>query len=319
MTPENPFYDYYNSLKKMQQNRFLKVLDLYKKLQPRYYIDATLAITNRKKLSDTVRQEMQKYNNVIYNMLFEKLGFIKESHGFKIGDTFYTKNKPHMIMEFQERHDGIFVISEDCNKTLATPIMIEQITPQPRPIEPESYFHQLSKKDNMFDDFSITDITSDIDMFLYHYGNNEYNFNPEYQRDLVWSTEQKQAFMKALMIGNVELTPTFIAIPYKNASAGQPHSEVLDGKQRLNAVLDYVRGKFDIDGYYFKDLNYNDLQRFYNTKMVYRNIKYYDKQKGWSLMTTQQKVELFLQINEYGQHVSEEHLSKIKEEYLKEN
>ena len=27
-------------------------------------------------------------------------------------------------------------------------------------------------------------------------------------------------------------------------------------------------------------------------------------------MTTQQKVELFLQINEYGQHVSEEHLSK---------
>ena len=36
-------------------------------------------------------------------------------------------------------------------------------------------------------------------------------------------------------------------------------------------------------------------------------------------MTTQQKVELFLQINEYGQHVSEEHLSKIKKEYLKEN
>ena len=33
MTPENPFYDYYNSLKKIQQNRFLKVLDLYKKLQ----------------------------------------------------------------------------------------------------------------------------------------------------------------------------------------------------------------------------------------------------------------------------------------------
>lgn len=319
MTPENPFYDYYHSLKKMQQNRFLKVLDLYKKLQPRYYINVTFTITNNKKLSDPVRQEMQKYNNVIYNTLFEKLGFIKESHGFKIGDVFYTEKEPHMIVEFQERQDGMFVIPEDFNQPLASPIMIEQITHQPRPIEPESYFHQLSKKDNMFDDFSITDITSDIGMFLYHYGNNEYNFNPEYQRDLVWSTEQKQAFMKALMIGNVELTPTFIAIPYHKTSIGQPHSEVLDGKQRLNAVLDYVRGKFDIDGYYFKDLNYNDLQRFYNTKMVYRNIKYYDKQKGWSLMTTQQKVELFLQINEYGQHVSDEHLSKIKEEYLKEN
>ena len=319
MTPKNPFYDYYHSLKKMQQNRFLKVLELYKKLQPRYYIDATFIITNNKKLSDPVRQEMQEYNNVIYNMLFEKLGFIKESHGFKIGDTFYTEKEPHMIVEFQEQQDGIFVIPEDFNKTLASPIMIEQITHQQRPTKPESYFYQLSKTDNMFDDFSITDITSDIGMFLYHYGNNEYNFNPEYQRDLVWSTEQKQAFMKALMIRNVDLTPTFIAIPYHKTSIGQPHSEVLDGKQRLNAVLDYVRGKFDIDGYYFKDLNYNDLQRFYNTKMVYRNIKYYDKQKGSSLMTTQQKVELFLQINEYGQHVSNEHLSKIKEEYLKEN
>ena len=319
MTPKNPLYDYYHSLKKMQQNRFLKVLDLYKKLQPRYYIDATFIITNNKKLSDPVRQEMQEYNNVIYNMLFEKLGFIKESHGFKIGDTFYTEKEPHMIVEFQEQQDGIFVIPEDFNKTLASPIMIEQITHQQRPTKPESYFYQLSKTDNMFDDFSITDITSDIGMFLYHYGNNEYNFNPEYQRDLVWSTEQKQAFMKALMIRNVDLTPTFIAIPYHKTSIGQPHSEVLDGKQRLNAVLDYVRGKFDIDGYYFKDLNYNDLQRFYNTKMVYRNIKYYDKQKGSSLMTTQQKVELFLQINEYGQHVSNEHLSKIKEEYLKEN
>ena len=33
-------------------------------------------------------------------------------------------------------------------------------------------------------------------------------------------------------------------------------------------------------------------------------------------MSIQQKVELFLQINEYGQKVSDEHLEKIKKEFM---
>lgn len=33
-------------------------------------------------------------------------------------------------------------------------------------------------------------------------------------------------------------------------------------------------------------------------------------------MSLKQKVELFLQVNEYGQKVSDEHLAKIKEEFI---
>jgi len=48
----------------------------------------------------------------------------------------------------------------------------------------------------------------------------------------------------------------------------------------------------------------------------YKKVKYYDKKKGFIEMTLKQKVELFLQINEYGQKVSDEHLAKIKEEFI---
>lgn len=35
-------------------------------------------------------------------------------------------------------------------------------------------------------------------------------------------------------------------------------------------------------------------------------------------MTLKQKLELFLQINEYGQKVSDEHLDKIKKQFIEE-
>ena len=46
--------------------------------------------------------------------------------------------------------------------------------------------------------------------------------------------------------------------------------------------------------------------------MVYKEIKYYDHKVGLTNMPMQQKIELFLQVNGYGQHVSDEHLEKIK-------
>ena len=55
-----------------------------------------------------------------------------------------------------------------------------------------------------------------------------------------------------------------------------------------------------------------------NATFKYKIIKYYDKKKGFSEMSLKQKVELFLQINEYGQKVSDEHLAKIKREFINE-
>lgn len=144
--------------------------------------------------------------------------------------------------------------------------------------------------------------------FLDMYAEGEYDFDPEYQRELVWTTEQKQAFIKALMIGKAEIQPIFIYNPTKRKA----RMEILDGKQRLTAILEYVRGNFEVEGLYYKDLNSSDISIFNYVPMVYKEIKYYDHKVGLTNMPMQQKIELFLQVNGYGQHVSDEHLEKIK-------
>ena len=144
-----------------------------------------------------------------------------------------------------------------------------------------------------------------------------YEFNPVYQRDLVWSTEKKQAFVKKLIIGDVDLCPTLIAAPFKE---GKREYEILDGKQRMMAVIQFIQGQFPVEGFYYKDLNLGDVTRLMNSQFKYKLVKYYSKKDSRKLteMTLKQKVELFLQINEYGQKVSDEHLDKIKKQFIED-
>lgn len=312
------FENYIQQLGKQDQKRFIKVLDEYPNdLKPRHFINVKTSIENNKKLSDTAKTQMLKFNDYIFEEMFSSKEFIKEYQGFKIGDDVFVDDSKHKrtISEFVETEDGILVIFTDYS-ILNPPNMIEMISKEKRQdSNGEPYFYKL-KEYSIFDDLHITEITSDVRGMLNEYTSNVYEFNPEYQRDLVWSTEQKQAFIKALMIGDVDLCPTLIAEPYSKSHRKREY-EVLDGKQRMMAVIEYIRGKFSVEGFYYKDLTLGDVSRLMHSPFRYRLVKYYDKQKGFSKMTIEQKVELFLQINEYGQRVSEEHLAKIKSKYLK--
>lgn len=310
------FENYIQQLGKQDQKRFIKVLEEYPdELKPRHFINVKTSIENNKKLSDVAKEQMLKFNDYIFEEMFSSHEFIKECQGFKIGDEVFVDDSRHKrtISEFVETKDGILVIFTDYS-ILNPPSMIEMISKEKRPdSDGEPYFYKL-KQYSIFDDLNISEITSDVRGMINEYTSNVYEFNPEYQRYLVWTTEQKQAFIRTLMIGDVDLCPTLIAEPY---SKGKREYEVLDGKQRMMAVIEYIRGKFSVDGLYYKDLSLGDVSRLMYAPFKYRLVKYYDKKKGFSKMTIEQKVELFLQINEYGQRVSEEHLDKIKSKYLK--
>ena len=77
---ETIFEDYLNNLTKSKQKIFHRVLDFYKELKPRYYKDVIKSIESTK---------CAEYNNYIYEMLFEKLGFKKSINGSSIGNTVY--------------------------------------------------------------------------------------------------------------------------------------------------------------------------------------------------------------------------------------
>lgn len=311
---KNYFDNYLKKLKKLEQKRFQKVLDLYpEELRPLAQAKVKKEIENNKKLSDVAKKQMLQFNDYILERMFASKEFIEECRGFKIGDEVFvddSKNK-RIIAEFIETDEGTFVIFTN-NSIINPPIMIEMISKEKRPdSDGKPYFAKL-KEHSIFDDLHITEITSDVNGMLYEFAAGSYDFNPVYQRDLVWTTENKQAFIKKLIIGDIDLCPTLIMPPFKE---GRCEFEVLDGKQRMMAVIQFIQGQFPVEGFYYKDLSSGDVSRLMNSPFKYKQVKYYDK-NGLSEMSLKQKVELFLQINEYGQKVSDEHLAKIKKEFI---
>ena len=263
------------------------------------------------KCADSTKQLMNEYNKYIYDMLFEKLGFKKSINGFYIGDTVYIDHSKNMdiITEFIEKENQVYVVLDPRNSLFDGYPLIEMISKEERP-KGESQF-KLPTNRSFIDDLILSQITSTVASFLREYSIDTYDFDPFYQRELVWTMDQKEAFIKALLLDKTDVRPIFL----DNAKYGSHEYEILDGKQRLNAIISYIKNEFPVDGLYYSDLNRTDTYQLMNTPMVYTLVKYYTD-KGQVALSPEQKVELFLQVNQYGQHVSDEHLAHIKEQYL---
>jgi len=77
------------------------------------------------------------------------------------------------------------------------------------------------------------------DMFL----NKQLIVNRRYQRKLVWSIEEKKALVSSIV--EEYPIPLLLFVKIKDGR------EILDGMQRLEAVMSFVEQKFDFDGEYF--------------------------------------------------------------------
>lgn len=92
---------------------------------------------------------------------------------------------------------------------------------------------------------------------------NKYNFEPEYQRKSIWSDEKK-SFLINSIVKNFPIPPIFLHQKIDDTS-GITKYDVIDGKQRLSAILDFLQNEISISdeeedesslsGLYFKDLD----------------------------------------------------------------
>ena len=75
------------------------------------------------------------------------------------------------------------------------------------------------------------------------------NLRPEYQRRLVWDQKKRSLFMESLLL-NVPIPPLFLF------EWELSRYEVMDGQQRLNAVLDFYENGYALKGLeIWKELN----------------------------------------------------------------
>jgi hypothetical protein len=130
------------------------------------------------------------------------------------------------------------------------------------------------------------------------------------QRDYVWTVEQKRELIwSVLMNRHIPRMAMLNVVPDKENTNGV--YQVIDGKQRLSAMIDFYKGKFDliIDDklYYFKDLP-EDYQRVIAGFM----FPYYIVNEDFgNKFTDEDKINWFRYINFAGTPQDAEHLEKL--------
>lgn len=137
------------------------------------------------------------------------------------------------------------------------------------------------------------------------------DLNPIYQRDLVWTKKQKEEYILAILKSTAEINPTLIQ--EYNEEKKEETFEVLDGKQRLTSLFDFIEDKFKVKGKLFSELSSKDVIKFlyYEVKYI-RLISFTDK------IPLDFKLNYFLMSNAKGTKISNKDIKKV-EDLLKKN
>lgn len=169
---------------------------------------------------------------------------------------------------------------------------------------------QLRKRKSYAEGFERVDLNTDFMHLLDMYNSGELFMDPVYQRDFVWTKEQKQLYIKNLFEGNASIKPTFVEYSETLEDGTRKRvTEVLDGKQRIKALIDFCNNEFDVEGLYYKDLHYRDQFFFERLNVVYTRIMNREGRKDLKLET---KIQLFLEINMLGTRMNDEDLKKAQ-------
>ncbi len=90
---------------------------------------------------------------------------------------------------------------------------------------------------------------------------------PTWQRGLVWSEAQQQAFVESAWLG-LHLGMVVINGVRRDQGTGQVHALsglLLDGQQRLAAIDAYLGNRFPVCGHYWRELPPHEQARFSRT------------------------------------------------------
>jgi len=126
----------------------------------------------------------------------------------------------------------------------------------------------------------------------------------KYQRDFCWTIEQKQELINSIYkrtsIGTILIRKRW------NDTLNDLQFDIVDGKQRLNAIIGFYTGAYpDSFGNYYDDLSNKAQHEFEDfCKLSYGEIG--------EAVTDLQIIEIFLNINTAGVKMDESHLEKVK-------
>jgi len=137
------------------------------------------------------------------------------------------------------------------------------------------------------------------------------------QRQLCWTLEQKQSLMESFIYKRD--IPQFIVIARHDKVTKSDYYEVLDGKQRLSAIIEFLDDGFTIPLYDLDGTLYNllcsELPSDYARVFKFSHInmaRIYEEMNEELHYTDDQKIEWFNRINFSGTPQDAEHIKLLK-------
>lgn len=163
---------------------------------------------------------------------------------------------------------------------------------------------------------SISSKSDSVQVVYENYLSGRYVVNRRYQRKLVWTQEEKVAFVDSLL--NQYSVPLFL-LAQNTDSEGNISFEIIDGMQRLNAIVSFIENEFSISWegkQYFFDLDTlaSTLNLKQSGKLV-QNLPLLPKELCMKIVSyqipfsyiiaDQQSIEeIFRRINSFGKQLS---------------
>lgn len=150
-----------------------------------------------------------------------------------------------------------------------------------------------------------------IDNIISKYFKFGIDLNPEYQRESVWTEEQKvlliDSIYKSINIG------AFVLVEKKwfnNNDVISEMYEILDGKQRLTAIIDYISSKFKYKGKYYHELSSKSRNEFENQPIMIGTLKLDRNDFSYN---RKKIINQFIRLNECGTTMKKSVIDKAKE------
>lgn len=160
--------------------------------------------------------------------------------------------------------------------------------------------------DNRIQDLHFYNMT--VGSLMLRYYKSGIIITPEYQRDFVWSLDEKRLLINSIFRGyDIGKFVLYRLNDAEWAENDRQYSyEMIDGKQRLSAILDFYEDRFDYEGYYYSQLSKRDkyvIEDSNAPQAIVENI------------SEQRKIEIFYFINSTGVTMDKKHLEKVKRKY----
>ena len=126
------------------------------------------------------------------------------------------------------------------------------------------------------------------------------DFDVDYQREHVWTRKDKIALIDSIF-NNVDIGK-FVFVQRNMRVAGKLY-EIIDGKQRLTAITEFVEDRWKYKGFYFSELSFRDQHKFLDHNISYGYLENPSKEAIF---------ETFIKVNTCGKPMASKHINHVK-------